>query len=89
MSYVLYLSKGYASVLKSLNGQADKTFALRILLLKQLQGCVPSTVQRETQQRYGDGYNSCKCVGSAGTAWKIIELLGIYHFVRSSTARDP
>jgi hypothetical protein len=37
MSSLLYLSKCYASVLKSLNGQTDETFALRVLFTKELQ----------------------------------------------------
>jgi hypothetical protein len=36
-----------------------------------------------------DGDNSYKGVGSAGTAWKFVELLGIQHFVHSSAVRGP
>ena len=86
MSSLLYLSNCNANVLRILDGQTDEAFALRVHFTKELQRLrvtyralvTSSNLRLVTHSDVnGDGDNSCKGVGSAGTAWKIIELLGI------------
>jgi hypothetical protein len=73
-------------VLRILDGQTDETFALRGSFYERTAeaACeykalvtVSNLCLVKDSSVNGDGGNSCKDVGSAGTAWKIVELLGI------------